>query len=113
MEHIGKAIAQDPGNLQLYEYLKGIALPAEQFDEALTYYEYYIPRFFNQKVNEDYAYIGKQAEQEERVINTLSGIDLSRKFTPESAEYDAAKKRLDQLLDDLQRTREAQESSGS
>jgi len=105
MEHIGKAIAQDPGNLQLYEYLKGIALPAEQFEEALTYYEYYIPRFFNQKVNEDYAYIGKQAKQEERVINTLSGIDLSRKFTPGSAEYNAARKRLDQLVDDLQRGR--------
>ncbi|MFC1778369.1 O-antigen ligase family protein [Pseudomonadota bacterium] len=103
MEHIGKAIALDPGNLQLYEYLRGIAFPAEKFAQALTYYEYYIPRFYNQRMNEEYAYIGKKTKQEERVINTLSRIDLSRKFAPGSGEYTAARKRIDELLDDLQR----------
>jgi hypothetical protein len=101
IEHIGKAIALDPANLQLYEDLKNIALPAKQFDKALTYYEYYIPRFFNQKMNQDYARIGMQAQQAERVINTLARIDLSRKFTPGSAEYSAAKKTLAKLIEDL------------
>ena len=105
MEHIGKAIALDPGNLQLYEYLRDIAFPAEKFAQALTYYEYYIPRFHNQRMNEEYAYIGKRAKQEGRVINTLAGFDLTREFTAGSAEYNAARKRLDQLVDELQRGR--------
>ena len=102
MEHIGKAIALDPANLSLYEDLKRIALPAKQFDQALSYYEYYIPRFYNQKMNEDYAYIGKQAKQEERVINTLGSIDLSKQFTPGSAEIKAAEQNLEQLIEELQ-----------
>jgi len=102
MEHIGKAIALDPANLQLFEQLKSIALPARQFDQALSYYEYYIPRFFNQQIHEDYAYFGMQANQQERVINTLSSIDLTRRFTPGSSEYETAKKKLDLLIEELQ-----------
>lgn len=104
MEHIGKAIALDPANLQLYENMKSIASLTKQFDKALSYYEYYIPRFLNQKINEDYAYIGKQARQEERVINTLGRIDLTRRYTLGSAEYGAEKKKLEQLIEDLQQT---------
>ncbi|MFC1778301.1 O-antigen ligase family protein [Pseudomonadota bacterium] len=36
MEHIGKAIALDPGNLQLYDHLNSIAAPSKQFDQALS-----------------------------------------------------------------------------
>ena len=102
MEHIGKAIELNPDDLQLYEYIKSFTLPTKQFNQALTYFEYYIPRFYNQKMNEDYAHIGKQAKQEERVIDILASIDLSRKYSLGSVEYAAEKKKLEQLIEDLQ-----------
>jgi len=102
MEHLGKAIALDPANEQLYESLKGIGLPNQYHDQMLTCYEYFIPRFFNQKINQEYAYVGQQAKQEERVINTLGRIDLSRNFTPDSSEYEQAQKDLQQLIQVLE-----------
>ena len=103
IEHIGKAIALNPDDLQLYEDLKSIALPTRQFDKMLSYYEYYIPRFYNQKMNEEYVYLGRQDNQQERVINVLGSIDLTRRFTPGSSEYNAAEKSLKQLIESLKR----------
>lgn len=102
IEHIGKAIALDPANIQLYEYLKSFTLPTEQFDLALSYYEYYIPRFFNPKMNGDYASLGKQANQRGRVMGNLRRIDLARHFTLGSAEYEEANNKFEQLIEDLQ-----------
>jgi tetratricopeptide (TPR) repeat protein len=104
IKHIGKAIALNPDDLQLYEDLKSIALPTRQFEEMLSYYEYYIPRFYNQKMNEEYAYLGRQDNQQERVINVLSSFDLARRFTPGSSEYSAAEKKLEQLIESLKRS---------
>ena len=104
LEHIGKAIALNPDDLELYEDLKRIVLPTKQFDKALNYYEYYIPRFYNQKMNMDYVYLGTQTNQQQRVIDNLSRIDLSRKFAPDSSEFKAAEKNLSQSINQLQRS---------
>ena len=102
MGHIGKAIELDPGNLQLYKYLDGIALPAGKFEEAMTYYEFYVPRFYNENMIQDYAYLGQQANLEQRAIDTLGRIDLSVRFAPGTAQYDAAKEKIARLVTALQ-----------
>ena len=98
MEHIGKAIALDPGNLQLYDHLYNIAAPSKQFDQALSLLEFYIPRFYNQLMNKNYAYFGIMAKQEERVINTLRSVDLTRHFAEGSAKYAEEKRIREQLI---------------
>jgi len=103
IDHIRKAISLNPDDLQLYQNLKNIALPAEQFDKMFSIYEYYVPRFYNQKMNEEYAYLGRQTNQQKRVIDVLGSIDLTKRFKSGSSEYSAAEKSLKQLITGLQR----------
>ncbi len=101
IEHIGKAIELDPANLVLFEYMKSITVPAREYEKAMTIYEFYISRFFNQKVNEDYAYFAKQAKMEDRAVDRLTDIDLSRHLKKGSDEYDKAEKSLSELIQRL------------